>query len=130
VLIPQLFADAVDVIAIRQNMLGIKARAEGAEPPAPATVYTELAFWMAASLCFLAAEAGLVVRRDWLRPGLAVSAIGLITIGPVLLKPQVWVDGLFTPGAFVGLWWMYRLSARRAVPVSPREVASPSRPPR
>jgi hypothetical protein len=29
VLIPELFSDATDLIAIRQNMLGIKARAEG-----------------------------------------------------------------------------------------------------
>ncbi len=71
-LIPQLFADAVDVIAIRQNILGIQARAEGAGPPAPTVVYTELALWLAAFLGFLVAETGLVVRRDWVRPLLAV----------------------------------------------------------
>ena len=121
VLIPQLFADAVDMIAIRQNMLGIKARAEGAGPPSPTVVYTELALWMAAFLGFLVAEAGLVVRRDWVRPGLSVSATGLITIGLLLLKPPVWVDGLVTPGPFVWLWWMYRSSARRAVPATGRQ---------
>jgi hypothetical protein len=114
-IVPQLFSDGADLIAVRQNMLGIKARAEGAGPPAPAIVNTELALWVAAFLGFLVAEAGLVVRRDWLRPLLAVSATGLITIGLVLLKPPVWVDGLVTIGVFVGLWWTYRPAARRVV---------------
>jgi hypothetical protein len=63
---------------------------------------------------FLVAEAGLVVRRDWLRPLLAVSATGLITIGLVLVKPPLWVDGLVTLGVYVGLWGVYRPAARRA----------------
>jgi hypothetical protein len=115
VLIPQLFADAVDVIAIRQNMLGIKARAEGAGPPALAVVYTELALWMAAFLGFLVAETGLVVRKDWVRPGLAVLTAGSITIGLLLEKPPLWMDGLSTAGVLVGLWWMYRSAAKRAI---------------
>ena len=116
VLIPQLFADAVDVIAIRQNMLGTKARAEGAGPPALTVVYSELALWMATFLGFLVAETGLVLRRDWLRPGLAVSATGLITIGLLLVKPPLWVDGLVTTGVLMGVWWMYRSTAQRAMP--------------
>ena len=116
VLIPQLFSDGADVIAVRQNMLGIKARAEGVAPEAPAIMYTELALWLAAFLSFLVAEAGLVVRRDWLRPLLAVSATGLITVGLVLIKPPIWVDGLTMIGVCVGLWWTYRAAARRAEP--------------
>ena len=112
----QLFTDLVDFIAVRQNMLGIKERAEGVAPEAPAVAYAELALWLATFLGFLVAEAGLVVRRDWLRPLLAVSATGLITIGLLLLKPPIWVDGLVTLGGLVGLWWMYRPAARRAVP--------------
>ena len=115
IIVPQLFSDLSDLIAIRQNMLGIKERAEGAALEAPAVTYTELALWVAAFLGFLVAEAGLVVRRDWLRPLLAVSATGLITTGLVLLKPPVWVDGLVTIGVFVGLWWTYRPAARRAI---------------
>lgn len=116
VLIPQLFADAVDVIAIRQNMLGIQARAEGAGPPAPMVVYTELALWLAAFLGFLVAETGLVVRRDWVRPLLAVWATGLVTIGLLLVKPPLWVDGLATVGVLAGMWWMYRPAASRVIP--------------
>jgi hypothetical protein len=113
--IPQLFSDLADLVAVRQNMLGIKARAEGGGPPAPVVVYTELALWVATFLGFLVAEAGLVVRRDWLRPLLAVSATGLITVGLVLVKPPVWVDGLATLGSLVGLWWIYRPVAHRAI---------------
>jgi hypothetical protein len=116
IIIPQLFSDLADVIAIRQNMLGIKARAEGATPEAPAVTYTELALWVVAFLGFLVAEAGLVVRRDWLRPLLAVSATGLITIGLVLLKPPLWVDGLITLGSLAGLWWIYRPATQKAMP--------------
>jgi hypothetical protein len=116
VLIPQLFADAVDVIAIRQNMLGIQARAEGVPLEAPVVTYTELALWMAAFLGFLVAETGLVVRRDWVRSELSVSATGLITIGLVLVKPPLWVDGLATVGVLAGVWWMYRPANRRAKP--------------
>ena len=104
------------MIAVRQNMLGIQARAEGVAPEAPAIMYTELALWLAVFLGFLVAEAGLVMRRDWLRPGLIVSATGLITVGLVLVKPPLWVDGLVTLGVLAGLWWMYRPAARRAVP--------------
>jgi hypothetical protein len=116
IVIPQLFADGVDLIAIRQNMLGIKARVEGAGPPDLAVVYSELALWVAAFLGFLVAEAGLVVRRDWLRPGLAVSATGLLTVGLLLVKPPLWMDGLAALGILMGLWWMYRPAVRRAIP--------------
>jgi len=97
-------------------MLGIQARAEGVAPEAPAITYTELALWLAAFLGFLVAEAELVIRRNWLRPGFSVSATGLITIGLALVEPPVWVDGLVTLGVLAGLWWMYRPVARRAVP--------------
>jgi preprotein translocase subunit YajC len=122
VVIPQLFSDLSDLIAVRQNMLGIKERAEGVAPEAPAVTYTELALWVATFLGFLVAEAGLVVRRDWLRPLLAVSATGLITVGLVLLKPPIWVDGLATIGVLAGLWWMYRPAARKAVPGTGKRV--------
>jgi hypothetical protein len=113
--VPQLFSDGADLIAVRQNLLGIKARAEGAPPEAPALVNTELALWVVAFLEFLVAEAGLVVRRDWLRPGLAVSATGLLTVGLLLVKPSLWVDGLVTLGVLAGLWWIYRPTTRRGI---------------
>ena len=72
--------------------------------------------WAATFLGFFVAEAGLVVQRNWLRPLLVVSATGLITVGLVLEKLPLWVDGLATIGVCVGLWWMYRPAALRAIP--------------
>jgi hypothetical protein len=115
IVIPQLFSDGVDMIAIRQNLLGIKARAEGVALEAPVVTYTELALWVATFLGFLMAEAGLVVRRDWLRPGLSVSATGLMAVGLMLVKPPIWIDGLVTLGVLAGLWWIYRSVARRGI---------------
>ena len=97
-------------------MLGIKARAEGTGPPSLAVVYIELALWMATFLDFLVAELSLVVRQDWLRSLLAVSATGLFSIGLVLIKPPIWVDALITVGSLVGLWWLYRPVTRKAMP--------------
>ena len=120
-----LFTDAADFFAVRQNMLGIKARAEGVAPISQAILNTEAALWAVMFLGFLMAETGLVVRRDWLRPLLAVSATGLLMVGLVLIRPPVWVDGLVTLGVCVGLWWIYRPTAHRA---SVREVGTPAEP--
>ena len=99
-----LFTDAADFFAVRQNMLGIKARAEGVAPIPQAILNTEAVLWTVLFLAFLIAEIGLVVRRDWLRPLLAVSATGLLMVGLLLVKPPLWVDGLVTLGVWVGLW--------------------------
>ncbi len=114
-IVPQLFSDLSDLIAVRQNMLGIKERAEGVRPPALAVTYTELALWLVAFLSFLVAEVGLVMRRDWLRPLLAVLVTGLVSVGLVLLVPPLWVDGLVVLGVGLGLWGMYRSTARGAI---------------
>jgi len=111
---PQLFTDLADFLAVRQNMLGIKKRAEGATLDTPAVVYLELALWLAVFLGFLVAETGLVVRRDWVRPLIAVAATALITIALVVLRPPVWVDGAATIGVCAGLWWNYRRSTHPA----------------
>lgn len=109
------------LLAVRQNMLGIKARAEGVAPEAPASAYVELALWLAIFVAFVMAEVGLVVRRDWARPLLAASATVLVTIDQVLWKPPVWVDGLVAAAVYVGLWWMYRPSARERYQKPERE---------
>ncbi len=117
----QLFADLADVIAVRENLLGIKRRAEGAPLGTPARLYLELALWLVAFAGFLVAEALLVAQRDWLRPLLAVLATALVTMGLVLTRPPIWVDGLATAGVFMGLWWMRQGQApgtmrRRSLP--------------
>ena len=76
-------------------------------PISQAVLNTEAALWTVMFLAFLVAKIWLVVRRDWLRPLLAVSASGLLIVGLVLLMPPVWVGRLVTLGACVGLWWIY-----------------------
>jgi hypothetical protein len=83
-------------------------------PISQAVLNTEAALWTVMFLAFFVAQIGLVVRRDWLRPLLAVSASGLLIVGLVLLRPPVWVGELVTLGACVGLWWIYRPTACRA----------------
>jgi hypothetical protein len=116
-IVAQLFADLADGIAGRENLLGIKRRAEGAPLGTPAMLHLELnlALWLAAFAGFLVAEAGLVVRRHWIRPLLVVSATALLAIGLILVRPPTWVDKLATFCVFMGLWWMYRGQAAGAV---------------
>ena len=115
ILIPQLFADGTDLLAIRQNLLGIKERAEGVGLEAQTVIYTELTLWVVTFLSFVVAEAGLVIRRDWLRPLLAVSTTGLITVGLLLIRPPIWVDAPITLGVWVGLWWLYHFTTQKAI---------------
>ncbi len=104
---PLLFTDLADIVAVRQNMLGIKSRAEGVNPEAEVFLKAEIALWVAAFLAFGAAIVGFIVRKDWLRPIIAVAVTGLITVGLVLIKPPVWVDGLFALAVWLGLGWLY-----------------------
>ncbi len=113
-LFPQLLTDAVDVIAVRANLLGIKERAEGRPPGNAVLPYAELALWLVAFLGFLGAEVGLVRWRDW-RPALMLAVgAALVTIALVLAKPAVWVDALAASAVWVS-WW----AARRAA-IAPR----------
>ena len=107
----QLFTDLSDFLAVRQNLQGIKARAEGVTPEAPAVAYLELTLWLASFAGFLTAEVVLVVRHDWLLPLIAAAATVLITTGLVLSRPAVWVDALTVTAVYVGLWGMHRVSA-------------------
>lgn len=103
-LFPQLLTDAVDVIAVRANLLGIKERAEGQPPGNAALPYVELALWFVTFLGFLGAEVGLVRWRDW-RPALLAAVIAaLVTIAAVLVKPAVWVEALAAVAVWGGVW--------------------------
>lgn len=108
----QLFTDACDFLAVRQNMLGLQSRAEGMAPEASALAYGELGLWLALFVAFIVAEVGLIVRRDWARPLVATFATGLITIGLVLGRPAVWVDGFAVLAVYMGLVWIYGRPSR------------------
>lgn len=111
---PQLFTDATDVIAVRENMLGIKERVEGRPPVAPEMAYVELGLWFVAFLGFLGAEVGIVAGRDWRWLLPAALGAALITIAVVMIKPPIWVDGLAAIGVWAGVWWAYRQPGRRS----------------
>ena len=105
---PLLFTDLADFIAVRENLRGIKARAEGLPLVYQPVQMAEISLWTVTFLSFLVAAVGLVIRRDWLPPMLAVSATGLLTVGEVLSQPPIWVDGLAMLGAWGGLWYLYK----------------------
>jgi hypothetical protein len=96
----QLFTDATDFIAVRQNLLGIKARAEGKEPESAIRSHGALGLWLLSFVLFLAAEIGLVVHGDAWGALLAAMATGLITVFLVLGNLPIWVDLL---GMLVGV---------------------------
>jgi len=103
----QLFTDLADFIAVRENLLGIKARAEGV-PPEPARImYSKLALWLGAFLSFFAAELTLVLSRRLLRPLVATAATGLITVWLVLVNPPLWICALVMLLAWAFLWWAW-----------------------
>jgi len=104
-IVTQIFADLADFIAVRQNLLGIKARAEGVAPEAPQIMYAELALWLGAFLSFLAAEIVLVFSKELLKPLLAAASIGLTTVWLVLDKPPLWICALGTLAVWALLWW-------------------------
>ena len=103
----QLFTDLADFIAVRQNFLGIKARAEEAPPETSQIMYTELALWVGAFLCFLVAEITLVFSSRLLKPFIVVAATGLITVWLVLVNPPLSLCALVTLLAWALLWWSW-----------------------
>ena len=88
----QVFTDVTDFIAVRQNLFGIKARAEGKEPESTISMHAELALWLLSFVLFMAAEVGLVLHEDLWGLVLAAIAAGLITVFLVLACLSVWVD--------------------------------------
>jgi hypothetical protein len=98
----QIFTDCADFIAVRQNLLGIKRRAEGRRPESGWSMYSQLGIWVGMFFLFVAAGIASIVRRNkWLLPTLPAAA-GLITVWAVLMKPPLWADvlGLALCGAF------------------------------
>jgi hypothetical protein len=69
---------SVVLVAVRQNLPGIKARAEGRRPQPERTVYAELLMWVACSV-FLAVAIILLGGEGLLQPLLAAGRTGLMT---------------------------------------------------
>jgi hypothetical protein len=120
----QLFTDLADFVAVRQNMLGIKAQAQGVPPEAPQIIYAELALWLGAFLSFLAAEITLIFSKVFLKPLLVAAAIGLLTVWLVLVKPTLWICALVTLLAWTLLWWT--IQGKRVVPPASDKLDAPA----
>jgi hypothetical protein len=107
-ILTQFFTDLADFIAVRQNMQGIEARAEGAAPVAPQEMYAKLALWLVALLSFFASELAVVFRKPLRKPLLAAATTSLITVWMVLTSPPVWICALATLSAWTLFWWAIR----------------------
>ncbi|HKM81317.1 MAG TPA: hypothetical protein VJY15_10210 [Candidatus Acidoferrum sp.] len=120
----QVFTDLADFVAVRQNILGIKARAEGVPPEAPQIMYAGLALWLGAFLSFLAAEITLVFSKGLLKPFLVAAAIGLLTVWLVLVKPALWICAMGTLLTWTLLWWA--VHAKKVVPSASHKLDAPA----
>jgi hypothetical protein len=114
----ELFTDLADFVAVRQNLRGIKARAEGRRPARERTVYAELLLWVPCFVVFLASEIVLLVRKGLLRPLLAAAGTGLMTAWLVLVQPPLWMTVIGTLTSVALLWWAFRADSQ---PVADKE---------
>ena len=108
----QIFKDFADFLVVRQNLLGITARAEGRSPDTPEYVYVELPLWLACFIAFLAAELTLLFKEAFIRPLLAAAATGLLTAWLVLVQPLLWITALGTLTSLALLWWALQVEWR------------------
>ena len=120
--VAQLATDLGDFVFVRNIELGIKERVEGRPIGSLAAGTGEVALWLVVFTAFLVSLGALVLRRDWLRPLLAVAGTYALTLALVFAMPPLWVDGLVALGVCGGLWWLYRpgvpgggVGGRRAV---------------
>jgi hypothetical protein len=103
----------VVLVAVRQNLRAIKARAAGRRPQPERTVYAELLMWVACFV-FLAVEIVLLVRKGLLQPLLAAGGTGLMTAWLVLVQPSLWITVIGTLTSLALLWWVFRADSQPA----------------
>jgi hypothetical protein len=101
-------------VAVRQNLRGIKARAEGKRPESERTVYAELLLWVACFMVFLVSEIVLLARKGLLRPLLAAVGTGLMTAWLVLVQPPLWLTVFGTLASLALLWRVFRADSQPA----------------
>lgn len=104
----QLATDLGDFVVVRNILLGIKERVEGRPIGSLAAGTPEVMLWLAAFLAFLGTLVAAVVRRDWLRPLLAIGLAAATTLGLVFWMPPPWVDAVGVLGLYGGLWFLGR----------------------
>jgi hypothetical protein len=104
----QLFTDAADFIAVRQSLLGIKARAEGDAPESARRMHGELGLWLLSFLVFVLAEIGLIASGELWLTLLVAASTGFLTVWLVLAKPPLWMDLLGPLAAAALVWRVFR----------------------
>jgi hypothetical protein len=103
-----LFADATDFIAVRQSLLGIKARAKGDARESVRRMHGELGLWLLSFAVFVVAEIGLIASGELWLPLLVAASTGLLTVWLVLARPPVWMDLLGLLAAAALVWRAFR----------------------
>jgi hypothetical protein len=126
--VAQLATDLGDFVFVRNIELGIKERVEGRPIGSLAAGTPEVALWLVVFAAFLGSLGALVLRRDWLRPLLAVGGTYALTLVLVFTMPPLWVDGLVVLGVCGGLWWIYRRGGQGGAVRSRRAAASAAPP--
>jgi hypothetical protein len=117
--------DAGGFVMEQRMMRGIKLRAEGGSEPAWMEA-AEIALWLAALSCGLAAAGLFVFRQAWLRPlTVAVAAVlGLFIL--TFVQPPLWTRAILDTLLVCSVWWAYQ-SNRPHRQATPRvQAASPT----
>jgi hypothetical protein len=107
----QLATDLGDFVFVRNILLSMKERAEGRPLGSLAAGTTMVLLWLVVFGAFLCTLVMLALRRDWLRPLLAVAATCAICLSLVFGMPPLWVDVLAALAVPAGLWSLYTTGA-------------------
>jgi hypothetical protein len=112
--VAQLATDLGDFVFVRNILLGIKERAEGRPIGSLAAGTPAVVSWFLVFVAFLGSLVALVVRRDWLRPLVAVAWTYILTLLLVFKMPPLWLDAVAVVGTVAGLLWLHRPGDRTA----------------
>jgi hypothetical protein len=108
----QLASDLGDFVFQRNILLGIKERSEGLPLGSLAAGTPDFVLWLLSFVSFLVSLGALVVRRDWLRPLLAVAATFGGTLRLVFRMPPLRVNVTAVALLYGGLWALLRTGGR------------------
>ena len=92
-------------------MQGIMLRAEGGSEPAWMEA-AEIALWLAALCCGLAAAGLFVFRRAWLRPLLVAAAAVMCLFILTFVQPPLWTRAILDTLLVWSVWWAYQSNRR------------------
>ena len=104
-------SDAGDIVMMRNLLLGIKQRLEGA-PGAEAVEMAQTILWHVGLVVWLVALSLMLLRRAWWRPWAVAMAVVVVTVFVLYADPPFWLTVLLELGLVAGLAWAWRTSAR------------------